>query len=261
MKKLQFALIVLVVALSACQIAPLGAVTGSGRIVTQELEVRDFDHIRLGTSGTLYIEQGDDFTLVVEADDNILPLLQIVVDQDVLVLRTEASVRRLQAETLIYRVTLPALSALDVSSSGDVRMQSLEGESLQIVVSGSGDVTFDKVALRSLSVKINGSGSLTVHDLSAETVFSDISGSGLVNLAGKAETHEVNISGSGDVQTAELRTANTRAAANGSGDAFVWALNALDVNITNSGNVAYYGTPAVTEKISGSGELTPLGEK
>lgn len=240
MKNITFALVVFVFVLSACGVTP-PLVTGSGKMVTQTFDVQDFDQIRLSTSGVLYIEQGDEFNLTIETDDNILPLLSVEVEQGVLTIRTEPATTILQRETLIYRVTLPELSALDLSGSAEIRVENFEAQSLNVNVSGSGNVT--------------------VENLTAQTVFSELNNSGEVRLVGTADSHEIKVSGSGDVLADEFKTSHAQVIVNGSGDINLWVLENLGVIISGSGNVQYFGSPQLTKTISGAGDLTSLGDK
>lgn len=261
MKKITFALIVSALLLSACGVALPGIVTGSGKMVTQTFDVQDFDQIRLSTSGVLYIEQGDEFNLSVETDDNILPLLNMEVEQGVLTIRSEPAATLLQRETLIYHVTLPELSTLDLSGSADIRVEDFTVESLHLNLSGSGDVIFMNLDVKSLATRISGSGNVTVENLAAETVRTEVNNSGEIHLAGMADSHEIRVSGSGDVFAEDLQVSGAQVTVNGSGDVIIWALDGMDVIISGSGNVQYFGSPAVTQIISGSGDLTSLGAK
>lgn len=260
MKKTTLALIAFVFVLSACGVtSPF--VTGSGKMVTKSFDVQDFDQIRLSTSGVLYIEQGDEFSMSVETDDNILPLLNVEVEQGVLAIRTEPAATLLQRETLIYRVTLPELSATDLSGSAEVRVEDFTAESLRINLSGSGDVTFMKLDVKSLATRISGSGKVTVEDITAETILTEINNSGEIRLAGTADSHEIRVSGSGDVFAEDLNVSGAQVTVNGSGDVTLWVLDSMDVIISSSGNVQFYGSPKVTQTITGAGDLTSLGVK
>jgi hypothetical protein len=258
MKKLTVALLVFVFVLSACTITPSGTVTGSGKMVTDSFNLQDFDQIFLGTSGVLYIEQGDEFSLSIEADDNILPLLDVEVEQGVLTLRTEPDITAFQFETIIYRVTLPELSMIDLSGSADIRVEDFSADSLSVNINGSGDVTFVNLDVASLSVRISGSGDMILPNVSAETIFAEVNNSGLMDVAGETEALTVKVSGSGDLLAEALKTSTVEVAVNGSGDVMVWAVDTLNVSISGSGNVQYLGSPQLTEKISGSGDLTAL---
>lgn len=261
MKKLTVALLVFAFALSACGGTPPGVVTGSAKMVTESFDVRGFDQIRLGTSGVLYIEQGEVFSLTVEADDNVLPVLDIAVEKGVLTLRTTPEVSALQFETLIYRVTLPALSALDISGSADVRVEDFTADTLSITINGSGDVTFVNLDVTSLATRISGSGDLILPNLSAKNITAEINNSGQMELAGVTESLFVKTSGSGDLLADRLQAATAQVAVNGSGNVTVWAVETLDVSISGSGDVQYFGSPILTEKISGGGNLTALSSQ
>lgn len=240
MKKLIVSLLVFVFVLSACGFTPPDTVTGSGKMVTQTFNVGDFDQIHLGTSGVMYIEQGDDFNLTVEADDNILPIMKVEGEKGVLTIRTSPEVSALQFETLIYRVTLPELSAIDLSGSADIRVEDFTADALSININGSGDVNFVNLDTDSLSVRI--------------------SGSGWMDVAGTTQALNVTVSGSGDLLAEKLRASNVEVAINGSGDVTVWAVDTLNVSISGSGNVKYRGSPKLTEKISGGGDLAKLSD-
>ena len=53
----------------------IGVVRGSGDLVTEEREVSGFDELHFSGMGSLIIEQGDEETLIIEADDNIIDLI------------------------------------------------------------------------------------------------------------------------------------------------------------------------------------------
>jgi len=262
MNKLPFLFLVFVFILSACGGAPADTlITGSGKMITQSFDVRDFDQIRIGTSGVLYLQQGDEFSLTAEADDNILPVLDIGVEKGVLTVRTTPEVSRLRFETLVYQITVPSLSALEISGSADVRAEDFNADSLTIRINGSGDVTFVNLDVQSLSARLSGSGDLILPMVSANSILAEVNNSGRIEVAGVTDSLTVETSGSGELQAEKLRAATAEVAVNGSGNATVWVVDRLDVSISGSGDVQYLGSPEVTEKISGGGELIALGSR
>jgi predicted small secreted protein len=258
MKKLISILMALVLVLSACNNNPSATLTGSGKMVKQSFDLKDFDQIRIGTSGVLYLQQGNDFGLTVEADDNILPVLEIGVEKGVLTVRTRPEVSRLQLETLIYRVTLPALSLLEISGSADVRAEDFSSDSLTIRINGSGNVTFAHLNAQSLAARLSGSGDLILPDVTAKSMVAEINDSGQMEASGETESLTVRTSGSGELLAEKLKATIVDVEVNGSGNATVWAIDRLDVSISGSGDVRYLGLPELTEKISGGGELIAL---
>lgn len=262
MKKILPAFTVLIFAALACQIALPGSLVGSGNIVTRPFEVSDFDQIRLSTSGNLYIEQDEQFSLTVEADDNILPALNVDVTMGVLRLTADPKYTAIKDTRLVYRVTLPDLAALDLSSSGDIFVGDMQTPSLTITVSGSGDVVFSETEIDALEINVNGSGDVTFESISAKDITASIYGSGDISLRGVADTISIPLSGSGKVFAEELRTRAADVSISGSGDANLWVTDVLTVLISGSGDVNFWDTPRVDLRSkSGSGELNPLGEK
>ena len=262
MKQLLSALLVLTFATLACNATIPGALVGSGNVVTESFDVSDFDQIRLGTSGTLYVEQGDEFSLTIETDDNILPALNVDVTKGVLRLTANPDYTALQSTTLIYRVTVPELTALDVSGSGEIFVGDFKSASLSMTVSGSGDTVFSNAEIDSLTINVNGSGKVTIESATSEDITIKVNNSGDVTLAGETESITITTSGSGKVFAEELKTTKADVTINGSGDTNLWVTKAITVNISGSGEVRYWGAPKVELKNnSGSGELTPLGDK
>ena len=102
---------------------------------------------------------------------------------------------------------------------------------------------------------------VTVENLTAETVRTEVNNSGEIRLAGTADSHQVKVSGSGDVFAEDLQVSGAQVTVNGSGDVTLWALDDMDVIISGSGNVQYFGSPQLTKTISGAGDLTSLGDK
>ena len=113
-----------------------------------------------------------------------------------------------------------------------------------------------------LDATISGSGDVQIADLSADEVTAKIGGSGEIDLAGHAAAQDVTISGSGKYRAGDLCSESVKVKISGSGDATVCATEDLDSNISGSGSVDYYGRPAVNSSTgSGSGKINGLGEK
>ena len=97
---------------------------------------------------------------------------------------------------------------------------------------------------------------LTVTDLVVKA-----EGTGDINLAGNVETQEITRVGTGDYDAADLESKTAKVEAVGTGNVVVWVLDSLDVDITGTSKVSYYGSPNVTQNITATGSLTSLGDK
>jgi len=205
---------------------------GRGPIVSQQLELDDFHGLQLSGSDKLYISQGPSQEVRVEGEQNIIDLLRTDVSGGIWNIRTRGCVGK--HEQLVFYVTLPDISALSVSGSGDIIGENLiSADAIDFQVTGSGSIT---AAIQA--------------DVDAE-----VTGSGKLNLKGESESLKIKITGSGECDTYDLQAEVVEVEVQGSGEAYVTALDQLDVSIKGSGNVYYRGSPTINSSITGSGKL------
>jgi len=112
-----------------------------------------------------------------------------------------------------------------------------------------------------LQLEISGSGNMDLADLSVRTLAISISGMGDVTVSGTAMQQNIEISGTGNYHAADLFSRSAQVQISGSGNARVWAADDLDLVLSGMGNLEYFGDPILTTEISGMGEVTSLGNK
>ena len=221
--------------------APVAAATlsGSGTSASEDRAVGEFQAIALRGSIDLEVRQGPAIAVRVQADDNLLPLLETVVEPGatgpVLQVRWKGGQSLSIRSKARVSVTMPALSAIAGAGAGVIRLEAFSTPRLKLALSGSGNATLDGLQADELTLAIAGSG--------------DVKGSGRVaRLA-------IGISGSGDVKLGEMRADDVSVRIAGSGDAEVNAQKALQVSIAGSGDVVYSGEAALKSSVAGSGTV------
>lgn len=214
---------------------------GSGEVITEEREVSDFDQVLLAGSGTVQIIQGDSESLVIEAEDSVMPLIESTVENGVLTLSQRSNLSISLTRPIKYTVTMIDISGLEITGSGDMNSERVDANIISFVVTGSGGINID--------------------ELDADSIDARISGSGDVTLVGDVADQVVEISGSGAYQAADLRSGTAVVTVGGSGNASVWVDTTLDITVSGSGDVSYYGDPILTQSVSGSGQVRSLGAK
>ena len=208
-------------------------VKGSGEVVTEERQVAEFKTIKLKGIGRVVLTQGQNHSVFIKTDDNIMPLIETEVHADQLVI--SQGNYNLKPTTLQFDISVAHLKGIAVSGSGDVIGKSrFVSDDFYAKISGSGDMSLE----------------LDVTDL--ET---NISGSGSMNLGGQTNRHRASISGSGKINAFDMHTQNVSLKISGSGDCRINATDTLDARISGAGDVVYTGHPRITSKISGSGKL------
>jgi hypothetical protein len=108
------------------------------------------------------------------------------------------------------------------------------------------------------SIKINGSGDVHLHSgLTSNAMVAEINGSSRVDIdANHFNNVSCSINGSGDIYGQACVAQNLTAKISGSGNVRMTVENTMNVRISGSGDVDYWGNPQITEvNISGSGKI------
>jgi len=212
-------------------------VSGSGKTVREEREVAGFDQVSFSGSGRLSIIQTNYEKLVINGDDNIVPLIQSEVSGKKLsVGPKKISIR--PSKTIHYELFFKDLNRISLSGSLKVKSENLETSKL--------------------TAKISGSGAIEIEHLKAGALEATISGSGEMNMGGEADQVTIGISGSGNFEGGSLKAKSAEVKIYGSGDARLNVSEVLEARISGSGKVLYRGSPTVHSKVSGSGRIKPL---
>jgi hypothetical protein len=143
------------------------AVRGSGNIVTETVDVSNFDSVSLEISGDVYIEQGEAESVTIEADDNILPLLETKVSGKELILTAKPNQNINPSRKIVYRITVNNLRGISLDGSGNFYISPIQSDSMDISLLGSGDINFDDIETGKLALDLNGSGNIDIEQLIA----------------------------------------------------------------------------------------------
>jgi hypothetical protein len=218
-KKLITILLVLSsIMLSACLGIPFNkqVIKGSGNLSSETRNVSGFSAISLAGSANIDVNFGSDETVVVEAEDNILPVIETVVQKNVLVIRTKLNYNVQATEPIQIRVTMKSLDSVTIPGSGNITVSGLDTSSFRVTMPGSGNIIVD----------------------------------------GKANDVNISLDGSGNILCENLKAKDATVRLDGSGNITVNASESLDASIKGSGDITYSGNPSrVTKTVPGSGSI------
>jgi hypothetical protein len=226
-------------------------IIGSGRIVSQPRAVRDFRAIETNGSEDIHVRFGPQPSLVIAADDNLLPYLTTEVSDGVLHVGSVGSYRS-RTTPQVY-VTVPDLTSALTRGSGDVTVSGVNNRQLELISQGSGSIRADG-RTGTLVAKVQGSGDAELRMIQAAnadvgvygsgdawvgtngTLIARSYGSGDVHVVGNPVSADVSVSGSGNVWVST--NGNVTASSSGSGNVFVSGHPAsLSVSEGGSGRV------------------------
>jgi len=214
-------------------------VDGNGNVKRQAREAGHFTAVAMALSGKVEVRRGERDSVAIEADDNLLPLIETVVEDGTLQIRTRHAVS-IHTRKLRVFVTVRQLERLALAGSGDIDADRMDGARVQFDIGGSGTIRVGKVEAERIVVGVGGSGNLRVE-------------------GGAVRTVSISVGGSGDIDFARVRAESANVTIAGSGDATVWVRDSLSTTMMGSGSVAYYGDPRVAKSMMGSGNVRRLG--
>lgn len=225
---------------TACKKGGAFCYSPKGDSITEVRVLENFSKIELGMSADLFVSQGTDYQVKIEASENIMEIIETKVSGNKLKIDLKNN-KCLRGNSLVkVFVQLPSLNALSVSGSGQVYiLNQMNTSSLDIDISGSGDITIDSLNAQYINENVSGSGRLYLKSMDT-----------LVQQT-------INISGSGKIEAFGMPTLETKIKVSGSGEGKVNVIDYLDVNISGSGDIIYLGHPVIKQHISGSGKVRP----
>ena len=219
-RRIRLSMAVLMLAALACSSLSntTNRVVGSGHVIGEPRNVANFTSVELAGSADVNILLGNAESVNVEADDNIVPLIQTIVTNGKLVISTKPNVDFASAHPVVVTLSMKSLERVALSGSGNLNVAARAGPDLVVDLSGSGNIAVD----------------------------------------GVADHVTISLPGSGNIECKGLKTKSAKVTLMGSGTITVYASETLDASVAGSGAIRYDGSPAqVTKSITGSGTITP----
>lgn len=233
MKKYMSIVLILCALVIVCGCTGLGGV-GSGNVINETRSVSGFSEVSLSGIGTLIITQGNEESLIIEADDNVLPFIKTQVNNNKLEISYDTGMPAPTEEIKMY-LTLKDISSVEIQGTGKVESSQLNTDKLNINIEGAGKADIEN---------------LTVNEL-----VSNISGAGQIFLSGSASSQKVTINGAGNYQAENLQSMTAEVNINGAGNVILDVSEFLKAIISGTGKVEYTGNPELDQQINGAGTI------
>ena len=205
-------------------------VRGDGDVVKKDRTTTPFDGIRVSSGIDVYLKQGDNESITVEADENLHEYILTKVKDGILNVYTDANIREAKMERV--HVTIKEVKSLKTSSAGDIIGESpIKGTDIEIGASSAGDIRLEVYARR---IEIN------------------ISSSGDVSLSGEAETLNADLSSAGDLDAYNFKVKEADVSASSAGDAKINVSERIKARASSAGDIYYQGDPKYVDAHSSS---------
>ena len=230
-KNLSAVLFTAVILLVSCSV--LGE-RGNGNVEKQERKVSAFNAIEVAGAFDVYLSLGTTQSVVVEADENLLPLIRTEVIGSTLRIDNKKPIH--DPKSLKVFITVTDLKRIEVSGAVDLQTQ-------------------NKLTLTELAIEISGATEATLEIAVQKLVISSSGGSEL-NFSGMANRVDLDVSGAVEIHAYELLAETVSLSISGAGEAEINVTKELNADISGAANVRYKGDPQkVDSNVSGAGSI------
>lgn len=187
---------------------------GSGSVNEYQLDLDDFENVKLMGPINLRIKQAPNSEVMVEAEAEIFSELSYSVKSGTLEIGFKENVTCFETDYGVWvNVTVPDIENISSSGVSDI---------------------------------------VSVGDLDLDMLVLDISGTANVELSGQVSDQKIESSGVLNAKNFELITDNTDINVSGTGEMEITCNQYLDIDVSGVATISYKGNPTINQEVSGS---------
>ncbi len=154
-------------------------ITGSGNVASDKRDATGFSSVEVGGVFEVEITAQKDYSVVVEADDNLLPLIKTEVSGGVLEISSE---KKLSTKNPIrVRISAPDVENLEISGASKVSLSDLKNAALAVNSSGASKISLAGETSK-LTIDVSGASKIDAENLRTEDAAIDASGASHVSV-------------------------------------------------------------------------------
>ena len=233
----------------------VGAVVGSGKLETREMDYSGFTRLDVGSAFEVDIARADSYRVSITADDNLFQYLDVKQRGETLHIGLKQPWRYVRT-TRKATITMPDLYGLELSGASRGKVSGFSSShSLELDVSGASSLEIDSLEAGDTKLDISGASKVTGSIETANCEF-NLSGASRVELEGSANDIDIEASGASRTELAGFRVNNADVELSGASSGAVTVSGSLDVDLSGASRLDYYGNPSLgSVDVSGSSKL------
>ena len=169
---------------------------GSGNVAAEKRDLANFSAVDVGGVFQVEIVAGKEFSVEVEADDNLLSHIETEVRHGTLYIETDGRLKT--SNPIKLRISAPDIDKLDVSGAANVTLSGVKNDALSLEASGASKITVSGETSQ-LNVDISGATKVLADQLKTANANVEASGASYadVNVTGELRSK---LSGASNVE-------------------------------------------------------------
>lgn len=161
-------------------------VSGSGHTTIDKRNINGFNAVEVSGVFQVEITSGKDYSVEIQADDNILPLIQTNVDDGTL--KIEMGDKVSTRSDMIVRITAPNIQRVETTGAAKVNASGISNDSFAINTTGASKVVLSGQTAH-LDIEVTGASSVDAEQLNAVVANIQASGASKINVNVSGELH------------------------------------------------------------------------
>ena len=258
---LVFSTIILSFTIASCQIQSYG------EVVEQEREVSEFTSIQTSNGLDLYLRQGNDYSLRLVADEDIIDDIKTEVQGETLKVYIEnKSGSRKKREV---HITFRELNSITASGGSDVNAKTIiEANNFEVNLSGGSDldnlilsahkftgdfsggsdakIDFEKIEI--VKIFASGGSDIEIDNLIGEVGDIQLRGGSDAELSGELKGLKIHASGGSDVEAYNLSVEDCTIELSGASDGVIAVTGSIDITLSGGSDLSVRGKPEIVRK-------------
>jgi len=215
----------------------IGGTHGDGNVKKETRSVSGFDGIKVSGAFNIILSQGATEEVIIEADENILPLIITKVEGGMLKIYTNKPIHNVT--TMKAYITVKDIKRVEVSGACDIVGQTqIKTTELSFDASGASDSKLD-IAVQKLKLFCSGASKLKFSGIANEVTVDCSGATDLFAFDLLAESYDIDLSGAGE---AEINVSKR-----------------IHADVSGAGSIRYKGSPTeIDQNVSGAGSIKKL---
>lgn len=209
----------------------------TGDFVKAERTVSNFTQLDVGGAFSIFLSQGNQEKLVIEADKEEIDEIVTEVVGNKLKIYTKSGWSGRFHEMSIY-ITFKDLEYIDFSGA--------------VEVVGENTLTFPE-----LKMDVSGAAEIDL-EMKADRFEAEFSGASELNFRGSCKTGYIGLSGATEIDAEGLEFQDLKIEVSGASEAKIWATGSLTIDASGASSIRYKGSPKISIDESGASSVKPL---
>lgn len=255
MKKIALSLIMaavicITVTMSGCEV-----VTGSGDIITLQMDYEDFERIEAGYAFDIEVTRADTYQVHLVIDEVLVEYLNVKQSGGTVYIGLKSGYNYMN-QSRKAEITLPRLSRLELSGASEGVISGFSTtDDIDFELSGASRLEIKELKTGKTDLDLSGASEVTGSIDTNEGNFR-LSGASTLELSGSAPDISVEASGASEVILKDFSAVTAEVELSGASDAELVVSKRLDIDLSGGSKLIYSGDPKLGSiDVSGSSSI------